>query len=799
MSQSSLSVGQPHVTAPTETQTTQQATPATQQQPINGVTTGTPEPAVAGSNTGAHPLIGTEPSPVNVSGMQHTENQDISDATEFPTLHGSLSEEAIFAANALSYGTKLLSLSPSGMEQGVNLQHDINTHTNYLLDLKAGLSAEMKVANPKLEGQIENMIETLAERADYIQTLKEADPTTPGALRKNRRTWAEGMIDAINSWVLTMHARAGTLDQETMQLIQELEQAGDELKAELRAHADRLTLSAPDDTSIAPQHGVEKTPKELEKEFADAIQKEMGQKHASKQDIAAAKQEVRERFLNTGTISEDNGVLSEQQVMETIGTAFAERHGLDPSRVKHDLEKAHQGLLERQMHSFSSTIAVNTPDGTQNYESEMTLAKDFGTKTGHDFGTTGTACDNATSSVRSTNTWESKLKAPDGRTLLSGIRHGVHSAYGFAVRSLRKESPETVQQFVRDLCPQELMVRGNDGEPDIKATAKAATSLFSIRGMRIRNAMREKANENRARDMLAGVIERNPKVLEQLAAGKTTLDPITLNSVSLMTPDALRAKPGFFGFKTQDNERRMLAEQTAAFKKASANPIELTYTNAEGEEVKAEIKVNVRTFNFGVNKGAVSKKVQVVAPSWGHANATVNNEAMTSLLGIRKEGAFAGAVGEFLGRPDVDPKTRAEVKELATQIRDIWNSGDYSRTTGDPYALPSRLVLLSNKMGDSTAWNCKSGKDRTGELDAEAKFLAIRMDQTGTIPKPGKLDTIDQGLFRNVTFASGNHKIQEFNTGGGGFKLEGVKAITERLGSMLAKLIHRGQSRYIAS
>ena len=46
------------------------------------------------------------------------------------------------------------------------------------------------------------------------------------------------------------------------------------------------------------------------------------------------------------------------------------------------------------------------------------------------------------------------------------------------------------------------------------------------------------------------------------------------------------------------------------------------------------------------------------------------------------------------------------------------------------------MNLLAFKLGMSPMFNCKSGKDRTGHLDLETKFLAARIKSTGRVPTP---------------------------------------------------------------
>ena len=106
----------------------------------------------------------------------------------------------------------------------------------------------------------------------------------------------------------------------------------------------------------------------------------------------------------------------------------------------------------------------------------------------------------------------------------------------------------------------------------------------------------------------------------------------------------------------------------------------------------------------------------------------------------------------------------------------MWKDGSYREAGNEPYKLASRVALLSHLLGGGTAFNCKSGKDRTGQLDAEVKFLAFQIrTSNGKVPKPDRkrtnLEKIQFATF--IFFDESRRKMQEFNTGYGGSKLMG--------------------------
>ncbi len=89
--------------------------------------------------------------------------------------------------------------------------------------------------------------------------------------------------------------------------------------------------------------------------------------------------------------------------------------------------------------------------------------------------------------------------------------------------------------------------------------------------------------------------------------------------------------------------------------------------------------------------------------------------------------------------------------------------------------MPVRLAVLAELLGVKVAFNCKSGKDRTGELDAEIKHFKLQMALTGKVPQPDRERTPEeQRHFHEVLTNSGNFEMQRLNTGFAGYKLHGV-------------------------
>ena len=127
-------------------------------------------------------------------------------------------------------------------------------------------------------------------------------------------------------------------------------------------------------------------------------------------------------------------------------------------------------------------------------------------------------------------------------------------------------------------------------------------------------------------------------------------------------------------------------------------------------------------------------------------------------------------LSKFL-KSDASIEQKEIVLQLAQQIADIWVHEKYENGK-DPYAMQSRLAVLSHKLGLSTTFNCKSGKDRTGIMSAECNYLALAIDGTGEVPKPYKdlQEWQKLNLSRSLD-TSGASKVTQACTGIQGLKI----------------------------
>jgi hypothetical protein len=132
----------------------------------------------------------------------------------------------------------------------------------------------------------------------------------------------------------------------------------------------------------------------------------------------------------------------------------------------------------------------------------------------------------------------------------------------------------------------------------------------------------------------------------------------------------------------------------------------------------------------------------------------------------------------------VSPAIRKTLAAEVFEILKAEEAGDVS--TVGRYALAARLVVLGWIGGMTPHFNCRSGKDRTGLVDVEAKFLyyQIAREMSGcSVSRLGEARLPEEeSAWRGILLNGGNHEIQEWNTGYRGSKLD-HSSLRERIGA----------------
>ena len=273
-----------------------------------------------------------------------------------------------------------------------------------------------------------------------------------------------------------------------------------------------------------------------------------------------------------------------------------------------------------------------------------------------------------------------------------------------------------------------------------------------------------------------------PAELPQPGQDNVITVDLDITSVALLTPDKTRhwIAPG-----SATDERRMLMDQTDAWDSVSRNGVTFQFN---GRQIR--VQPRVVTFNVGVNEGAV--KLSGIAPN--RAGGWDISDGMNA----RAFKALTNEVMAFLNDKTADANAKAAVFTLFNQCRNVFQLKGERVDSHDAYKVAARLAVLSQLIGKVPCWNCKSGKDRTGEMDVECKFLSVLIARGEKIPAPGaKLTAEQKGLFRAIALQGGNFEVQKMNVGVAGFKTGSVDSIAERLGGKKYRNLHRGGSDHV--
>ena len=488
------------------------------------------------------------------------------------------------------------------------------------------------------------------------------------------------------------------------------------------------------------------------------------------------------------------------------------------------------------------TSMPEAPDRSVTVESRIVPGKAFVARLAEDYPSNGINCSDRTQYKHVPNLAQTTLTNNSGEVLFSGFRHGVLDSYDIDAEHLASLPDAALRTMIGDLLAQEAP---GDGSREAFVERQLALIRSDPKAaQRAAQAMRAQASGRMASEMAAAALVADPGKLQAALEGETV--DVALSSISLLTPDSLRNLAG----SARSDERTMLNHQTEAFRQlAEGNPVELRVRDDDGALRTVQVNVQLRQFNFGVNAGAVGRarvgpvSIPSQAPGWrnlmgwgfamerndpqlqqllGEAGAEgVGGDVANRLADLRREAAQRS---EHLGETEAmiaiqgsarggnlqqnAAQQRAQLASLnkriesldsaARQAKAIWASNDYRQGGGDPFKMVSRLALVGHLMGETPLFNCKSGKDRTGQLDAEVKFLATAADENGgKVPAPDQSMEAWRPVRNEFVFNTGNLEMQRLNTGLPGYKLEGVPGLANVVRDGMRPL-YRGGSAYVS-
>ena len=410
-------------------------------------------------------------------------------------------------------------------------------------------------------------------------------------------------------------------------------------------------------------------------------------------------------------------------------------------------------------------------------------------------GIQGVNCHDDMQHQHALNLYRSSLEDECGRSLLSMIRHGVHSAAALTPAGIKALTDEELGKTALDLCDD----CGDSGLQKIRDESAQATgeregkyevsgspestgysaegikqagayvrrttryygiphSLGSSLGPSLLDRLRMAANQRRALESARAAITcLPPQELQRIAGCKEGEIPVVrLASLSLLTPDAVR---GALKGPTKD-EGLMWHDQQAAWQALSAREfIELEVPVApssgdskyggenaggQGSTHRIKVKLDIAAFNIPVNKWGAHAVTGDFSLMVGDSHEA-NGAAITKLLGQLPRDRRAlrtwkpeGWVGQALGDPALAVGQKDLLRALARQVAEICIDPDAgAKRQADPYRLVKRLLVLVHETGLAAPMvNCRSGKDRTSEAETQARQFALEARVRGAADLP---------------------------------------------------------------
>lgn len=240
-------------------------------------------------------------------------------------------------------------------------------------------------------------------------------------------------------------------------------------------------------------------------------------------------------------------------------------------------------------------------------------------------------------------------------------------------------------------------------------------------------------------------------------------------------------------------------EQLKKFLPTNGDPIDFELQLPGGHTKKIKLKLNLLTFNFGVN---LQTRIGL---GRSEEEDKINLDDLKKLFGEKffskdfmEEVETAGDLendlsdnfdegcllkqklnqieNEIENADSIKKQNLEKQKEIlltiADQIRELWVTGKYREAKENPYAMPTRIAYLTYKLGFISSFNCKSGKDRTGVLDAEIKNLAAYIAINHEVPSiENKTSRIEETNLSTIHAHCGSYEVLASCTGVLGSKI----------------------------
>jgi len=314
--------------------------------------------------------------------------------------------------------------------------------------------------------------------------------------------------------------------------------------------------------------------------------------------------------------------------------------------------------------------------------------------------------------------------------------------------------------------------------------------------------LRKETARSKASELLTAAIiqelEERKITPEQAASQKQPLE-LVFSSESLVTPDPFRRL----------SERAALRDQIEALKFFDGEKV----FEIGGHRVK--VNLTILTFNHGVNAGAIGRYKGRPIPKMGlKEQHRYNKESFKSLDKVVEN--FLKATENFRGSEEQREEWERLSQDVASLRKDIGilsRKKDSYLEGGNQYELGAKILLLMNVMnrarqlaqqqkldiqipGYKCAFNCWSGKDRTGVMESMVKALTMMRKVNGFFPSIH--DLRDNDILRkqllvyliHILMQGGGLDITEINSDGRGYKVQGEAKIWPWLWEEIAAACH---------
>lgn len=395
----------------------------------------------------------------------------------------------------------------------------------------------------------------------------------------------------------------------------------------------------------------------------------------------------------------------------------------------------------------------------------------------------------ADSSDHVANLWATKVKDKDGKTLFSALRH----------RNTRGDENSSKEVILAAACQQYGGVKGLVDEYKKNQPVTVKFGNISLMTPNIVTGDKDKPyDQMKTFKELANksfeVYVPNPfperKDKEPLVTVELKLEPPILFNFGVN--EGWYGKRSFFTNKNKAYEANKEAMRDLLGKIANCN-------QGEWPGIKSEMDDLIKSLNDNkVDKENVTSFAGILESGKVHDFLTKESKKLTDESKKRKtldpfqvelkERLQKIQKNESLQKPDkMFIKNLREIMMLTEQISEIWITTKGRGNKYDPAAIQTRLAALMYKIGMPISFNCKSGKDRTGEVAAEINSLIMRMEANdGKVPEPHTKENLTAEAKlqeRKIFEATASHKIAQANTGHVGLKVK-YKGTTNIVGKV---------------